>query len=91
VPAIVWATAGPITAILGSALVLEDGDRLLEDDKRADLVHGIAMSARDLNRLVTDLLDLDRPERGIVEPAGVRRTSPRWCGAWSPSSGSRTP
>jgi two-component system sensor histidine kinase KdpD len=59
---------GPITAILGSALVLEDGDRVLEDDKRADLVHGIAMSARKLNRLVTDLLDLDRLERGIVEP-----------------------
>jgi PAS domain S-box-containing protein len=59
---------GPITAILGSALVLEDVDRALEDDKRADLVHGIAMSARKLNRLVTDLLDLDRLERGIVEP-----------------------
>jgi PAS domain S-box-containing protein len=59
---------GPITAILGSALVLEDGDRVLEDDKRADLVRGIAASARKLNRLVTDLLDLDRLERGIVEP-----------------------
>ena len=59
---------GPITAILGSALVLEDGDRVLDADKRADLVHGIAMSARKLNRLVTDLLDLDRLERGIVEP-----------------------
>jgi PAS domain S-box-containing protein len=59
---------GPITAILGSALVLEDGDRALEDDKRADLIAGIAGSARKLNRLVTDLLDLDRLERGIVEP-----------------------
>ena len=59
---------GPITAILGSALVLEDADRVLDDDKRVDLVHGIAMSARKLNRLVTDLLDLDRLERGIVEP-----------------------
>jgi two-component system sensor histidine kinase KdpD len=59
---------GPITAILGSALVLEDGDRVLDDDKRADLITGIAGSARKLNRLVTDLLDLDRLERGIVEP-----------------------
>jgi PAS domain S-box-containing protein len=59
---------GPITAILGSALVLEDGERRLEEDKRTDLIHGIAMSARKLNRLVTDLLDLDRLERGIVEP-----------------------
>jgi PAS domain S-box-containing protein len=59
---------GPITAILGSALVLEDGDRKLDEEKRADLLHGIAASARKLNRLVTDLLDLDRLERGIVEP-----------------------
>jgi PAS domain S-box-containing protein len=59
---------GPITAILGSALVLEDGDRVLDDEKRADLITGIAASARKLNRLVTDLLDLDRLERGIVEP-----------------------
>jgi two-component system sensor histidine kinase KdpD len=59
---------GPITAILGSALVLEDGDRELDEEKRADLLHGIAASARKLNRLVTDLLDLDRLERGIVEP-----------------------
>jgi PAS domain S-box-containing protein len=59
---------GPITAILGSALVLESGDAMLDDGKRADLIHGIAGSARKLNRLVTDLLDLDRLERGIIEP-----------------------
>jgi PAS domain S-box-containing protein len=59
---------GPITAILGSALVLEGGGSALDDDKRADLIHGIARSAQKLNRLVTDLLDLDRLERGIVEP-----------------------
>jgi PAS domain S-box-containing protein len=59
---------GPITAILGSALVLEDPGRALDDEKRGELMHAIAVSARKLNRLVTDLLDLDRLERGIVEP-----------------------
>jgi len=59
---------GPITAVLGSALVLEDTDRDLDEGKRRELVHGIAGGARKLNRLVSDLLDLDRLERGIVEP-----------------------
>lgn len=59
---------GPITAVLGSALALEDADRDLDPEKRRDLVHGIAASARKLNRLVNDLLDLDRLERGIIEP-----------------------
>jgi hypothetical protein len=59
---------GPITAVLGSALVLEDADRDIDLEQRQELVHGIAGSARKLNRLVNDLLDLDRLERGIVEP-----------------------
>jgi PAS domain S-box-containing protein len=59
---------GPITAVLGSALVLEDTDRDLDPQKRRDLVHGIAASARKLKRLLDDLLDLDRLERGIMEP-----------------------
>ncbi len=33
-----------------------------------DLAHRIAQNARRLDRLVTDLLDLDRLTRGIVEP-----------------------
>jgi PAS domain S-box-containing protein len=59
---------GPITAILGSALVLEGGEHALDDAKRTDLIYGITASARKLNRLVIDLLDLDRLERGIIEP-----------------------
>jgi PAS domain S-box-containing protein len=64
---------GPITAVLGSALVLDQGGSELDEERRRDLVHLIAASARKLNRLVNDLLDLDRLERGIVEPN--RRTT----------------
>jgi PAS domain S-box-containing protein len=59
---------GPITAVLGSAMLLESGGDELDEDKRMELVRGIAASARKLHRLVNDLLDLDRLERGIVEP-----------------------
>ncbi len=59
---------GPITAILGSALSLEHSDKALTPDKRTELVHGITAAGRKLHRLVADLLDLDRLERGILEP-----------------------
>jgi PAS domain S-box-containing protein len=58
----------PITAILGSALVLDDDHRELDREKRSDLLRGVVASARKLHRLVNDLLDLDRLERGMVEP-----------------------
>lgn len=61
----------PITAILGSATMLDDSRADLDDEVRADLVHGITVSARKLNRLVNDLLDLDRLQRGIIEPNRV--------------------
>jgi hypothetical protein len=59
---------GPITAILGSALVLADENRELDAERRNELLQGIVVSGRKLHRLVNDLLDLDRLERGIVEP-----------------------
>jgi signal transduction histidine kinase len=39
----------------------------LDEDKR-DLIRGVGAGARKLNRLVNDLLDLERLERGLVEP-----------------------
>jgi PAS domain S-box-containing protein len=58
----------PLTSILGSALTLERSDlELTLDDTRA-LVRGMASNARKLYRLLSDLLDLDRLGRGIVEP-----------------------
>ncbi len=59
---------GPIAAVLGSALTLENSGGELEPDTRKELVQGIAASGRKLDRLVTDLLDLDRLERGVLEP-----------------------
>jgi PAS domain S-box-containing protein len=58
----------PLTNILGTALTLEndDGHLTLEDSK--DLLHRLSANARKLHRLLTNLLDLDRMSRGIVEP-----------------------
>jgi PAS domain S-box-containing protein len=57
----------PLTSILGCALTLENGADLDPEDSR-DLVGRIASNARKLHRLLTNLLDLDRISRGIVEP-----------------------
>jgi signal transduction histidine kinase/GAF domain-containing protein len=58
----------PLTAILGSALTLEQswGDLPREDAR--DLVRRVAGNARKLERLLSDLLDLDRLQRGILVP-----------------------
>src|SRR5205085_6187311 len=59
---------GPITAVLASAQVLDRMEEELTAEERRELVHGVSASARKLNRLLTDLLDFDRLDRGIVEP-----------------------
>jgi PAS domain S-box-containing protein len=58
----------PLAAILGLAITLERGDVHLEEDDAKDLARRIAGNARRLDRLVTNLLDLDRLARGIVAP-----------------------
>lgn len=58
----------PLTSILGSALTLEQSRFDLPTDDAVDLVHRIAANARKLERLLSDLLDLDRLQRGIVSP-----------------------
>jgi signal transduction histidine kinase len=58
----------PLAAILGLAVTLERADLELEVEEGHDLARRIAGNARKLDRLVTDLLDLDRLARGIVEP-----------------------
>jgi two-component system sensor histidine kinase KdpD len=58
----------PLTTILGSALTLESSVGSMGAEDMTDLVHRIAMSARKLERLLGDLLDLDRLQRGIVSP-----------------------
>jgi PAS domain S-box-containing protein len=58
----------PLAAILGLAITLERGDVQLDEADSRDLAHRIAGNARRLDRLVTNLLDLDRLARGIVTP-----------------------
>ena len=58
----------PLTSILGSALTLEQADVDLSQADAADLVRRIASNARKLERLLSDLLDLDRLQRGIISP-----------------------
>jgi PAS domain S-box-containing protein len=58
----------PLTVILGAASTLERLDRDLSDDERDDLLRTLATRARGMNSLLTDLLDLDRLDRGIIEP-----------------------
>src|SRR4249919_38568 len=58
----------PLTSILGSALTLEQSQFDLPREDAVDLVRRIAANARKLERLLSDLLDLDRLQRGIVTP-----------------------
>jgi signal transduction histidine kinase/putative methionine-R-sulfoxide reductase with GAF domain len=58
----------PLTSILGSALTLERSKLDLPADEALDMVGRIAANARKLERLLSDLLDLDRLQRGIVSP-----------------------
>jgi PAS domain S-box-containing protein len=57
----------PLTSILGLSLTLERSPALSEPD-RNDLLGRLVANARKLDRLLKDLLDLDRLGRGIVEP-----------------------
>jgi signal transduction histidine kinase len=57
----------PLTAILGLALTLERATEMQASD-RADLLARLGTNARKLDRLLKDLLDIDRLSRGIVEP-----------------------
>jgi PAS domain S-box-containing protein len=56
----------PLTAILGLALTLERSE--MGENDRNDLLERLAANARKLDRLLKDLLDIDRLNRGIVEP-----------------------
>jgi PAS domain S-box-containing protein len=58
----------PLAAILGLALTLEREDLDLEESDVRDMAARIASNSRKLDRMVADLLDLDRLSRGIIEP-----------------------
>ncbi|HZA27141.1 MAG TPA: PAS domain S-box protein [Actinomycetota bacterium] len=60
----------PLSGVLGYALTLEQEElyRALSEREQREMLHRIAVSARKLERLLSDLLDLDRLTRGILEP-----------------------
>jgi PAS domain S-box-containing protein len=58
----------PLAAILGLAVTLGRDDMELDEEEARDLARRIASNSRKLDRMVTDLLDLDRLARGIIEP-----------------------
>lgn len=58
----------PLTSILGNALTLQRRDIDIPPEEARDLMGRVAANARKLHRLVTDLLDLDRITRGVIEP-----------------------
>jgi PAS domain S-box-containing protein len=58
----------PLSAILGLSLTLAREDLELEQAEHRDLLRRLANNARKLDRLLVDLLDVDRLDRGIVEP-----------------------
>ena len=63
----------PLTAVVGIALTLRRAGSSLAEEDTADLVDRLAANAGKLDRLLNDLLDLDRLNRGIVTPK-LRRT-----------------
>jgi PAS domain S-box-containing protein len=56
----------PLTAIVGFAQTLKE--RTLEPELRAELIENVFQQARRLERLLADLLDLDRLRHGFVRP-----------------------
>jgi two-component system, sensor histidine kinase and response regulator len=58
----------PLTAILAGANALQRPELDLERDETRDLLTQMATRARRMERLLNDLVDLDRLGRGILEP-----------------------
>jgi hypothetical protein len=58
----------PLSSILGFAMTLDREELTLEPEETREILRRLAKNARKLDRLLSDLLDLDRLNRGIVEP-----------------------
>lgn len=56
----------PLAAVYGYALLLEHKSDRLSDEKRKAAVHNLADGAKKLDHLLSDLLDINRLNRGIV-------------------------
>jgi PAS domain S-box-containing protein len=58
----------PLTSILGFSLTLEQHGADLDSERRSEIIAHVAEQARRLERLLADLLDLDRLRLGALEP-----------------------
>ena len=58
----------PLSAVMGYALTLNQSELHLPEGERSELLERLAANALKLQRLLGDLLDVDRMERGILEP-----------------------
>lgn len=58
----------PLTSVLGYALTLERRHEALSTAEKSEIFGMIVRSARKLDRLLSDLLDVDRMARGVLEP-----------------------
>lgn len=57
----------PLTGVLGFARTLKDHDEALSLGARRDVIERLTSNAERLGRLLDDLLDLDRLDRGVLE------------------------
>ncbi|HET7519365.1 MAG TPA: ATP-binding protein [Actinomycetes bacterium] len=62
----------PLATVIGIALTLKRSGSSLAEDDTADLVDRLVVNAGKLDRLLSDLLDLDRLSKGLVEPRRSR-------------------
>ncbi len=58
----------PLAGVMGAATALLQHHDELAPDERGELLLGIHQQARKIDRMLSDLLDLDRLDRVIVEP-----------------------
>jgi hypothetical protein len=58
----------PLTAVMTAAMTLDRMHAELGADERHEVISGMIARVRGMDRLLSDLLDLDRLDRGIVEP-----------------------
>jgi PAS domain S-box-containing protein len=59
----------PLTSIIGFAVTLKEKGARLGEQTRTEMVDHLAEQAHKLERLLSDLLDLDRLRRGFVQPS----------------------
>ncbi len=58
----------PLAVVLAGLLTLERHGERLSDEQRDHMVHRMAVQGRRLDRMLLDLLDIDRLQRGVIEP-----------------------